>query len=161
MASSEISTQQYAGFVSRAIALVVDLIVISGVILFGSAVIDLLNEFFRFSSHFFDHLADFTKLALQIGFPIAYFILFNYMFGQTPGKMLMGLRITTANGSTLSFRRAVIRFFLMVLIAGLVMIGYAWVLIDRRRRGWHDILARTTVVYTDDMVNYRVTHFRS
>jgi uncharacterized RDD family membrane protein YckC len=32
-------------------------------------------------------------------------------------------------------------------VSGIFFLGYLWILVDDRRQGWHDKLARTLVVY--------------
>jgi len=75
-----------------------------------------------------------------------YFTLFHFLAGQTPGKMLAGLRVETTEGEPLTFSQAFLRSvggLLQLLPAGL---GYLLVLSNPERRGWNDRLAGTQVV---------------
>ena len=75
-----------------------------------------------------------------------YFTLFHFLVGQTPGKMLTGLRVETTEGEPLSFAQAFLRSvggLLQLLPVGL---GYLVVLFNSERRGWNDQLAGTRVV---------------
>lgn len=75
-----------------------------------------------------------------------YFTLFHFLTGQTPGKMLTGLRVETTEGEPLAFSQAFLRSvggLLQLLPAGL---GYLVLLTDHERRGWNDRLAGTRVV---------------
>lgn len=75
-----------------------------------------------------------------------YFTLFHFLAGQTPGKMLSGLRVETNDGGPLSFGHAFLRSvggLLQLLPAGL---GYLVILTNAERRGWNDRLAGTRVV---------------
>jgi uncharacterized RDD family membrane protein YckC len=75
-----------------------------------------------------------------------YFTLFHFLAGQTPGKMVAGLRVETVEGEPLAFSQAFLRSvggLLQVLPAGL---GYLLVLMSPDRRGWNDRLAGTRVV---------------
>jgi uncharacterized RDD family membrane protein YckC len=59
----------------------------------------------------------------------------------------MGLRVVTIDGKPLTFGRAVVRMFGYFISTVPLYLGFAWVLIDNRRQGWHDKLARTCVIY--------------
>ncbi|MDX2479611.1 MAG: RDD family protein, partial [Desulfuromusa sp.] len=75
-----------------------------------------------------------------------YFTLFHFLAGQTPGKMLTGLRVETTEGEPLAFAQAFLRSvggLLQLLPAGL---GYLVILTNPERRGWNDRLAGTRVV---------------
>lgn len=75
-----------------------------------------------------------------------YFTLFHFLVGQTPGKMLTGLRVETTEGTPLVFSQAFLRSvggLLQLLPAGL---GYLAILTSADRRGWNDQLAGTRLV---------------
>ena len=75
-----------------------------------------------------------------------YFTLFHFLAGQTPGKMLAGLRVETIGGEPLLFSQAFLRSvggLLQLLPAGL---GYLAVFSSVDRRGWNDQLAGTRLV---------------
>ena len=80
-----------------------------------------------------------------------YFTLFHFLVGQTPGKMVTGLRVETTEGEPLAFAQAFLRSvggLLQLLPAGL---GYLLVLFNAERRGWNDRLAGTRVVVLEDL----------
>ncbi len=80
-----------------------------------------------------------------------YFTLFHFLVGQTPGKMLTGLRVETTEGEPLLFSQAFLRSvggLLQLLSAGL---GYLMILSNPERRGWNDRLAGTRVVNLQDL----------
>ncbi len=66
---------------------------------------------------------------------------------STPGKMLVGLRVVRSrDGEVPGFWQWGVRA-LGYFISGLpLLIGFFWVVGNRRRRGWHDYLAATVVV---------------
>lgn len=81
-----------------------------------------------------------------------YFTLFHFLAGQTPGKMLVGLRVETTEGEPLAFAHAFLRSvggLLQLLPVGL---GYLFILTSTERRGWNDRLAGTRVVYLKGLV---------
>jgi len=75
-----------------------------------------------------------------------YNVAFWLTLGGTPGKLLMGIRVVSTQGLRLGFGRALLRLVGYLLSALPFYIGYLWIL-GPKRRGWHDILARTEVVY--------------
>ncbi len=79
-------------------------------------------------------------------------LLFWVTRGATPGKIWVGLRIVdAATGGAVPFPRLVLRYLGYVVSALPLGLGFAWILWDRRRQGWHDKLAGTLVVH--DMPN--------
>jgi uncharacterized RDD family membrane protein YckC len=79
-----------------------------------------------------------------------YFTLFHFLAGQTPGKMLTGLRVETIAGEPLGFSQAFLRSvggLLQLLPLG---IGYLLILTRSDRRGWNDRLAGTRVVVVSE-----------
>jgi uncharacterized RDD family membrane protein YckC len=74
-----------------------------------------------------------------------YFIFFWTVIGQTPGMVLMHLRMTNARGDPPSFVRSAIRLAGLVLSIALLVTGFLPVLFDSRRRGLADFLAGTVV----------------
>jgi uncharacterized RDD family membrane protein YckC len=80
----------------------------------------------------------------------AYLVCFWTLAGQTPGMRLMGLRVASADGHSLRFGRALLRLVGMLVAALPLMAGYALILVDDRRQGLHDKLARTNVLYGAD-----------
>jgi uncharacterized RDD family membrane protein YckC len=89
-----------------------------------------------------------TTTLLSVGFYAGYFLFFWTLNGQTPGKLLMGLRVVTTNGQYISFGQAVRRLIGYFIAAIPFYLGFFWILIDDRRRGWQDKIAGTCVVYT-------------
>jgi uncharacterized RDD family membrane protein YckC len=76
---------------------------------------------------------------------MAYFVLFNGMEGQTPGKWFLRLRVVGAENQRIGYRRACLRWIAMVAFAP-VLLGFLWVLWSREKRAWHDYVARTWVI---------------
>ena len=66
--------------------------------------------------------------------------------GGTPGKLALGLRVTTENGSYPSFLRATGRYFAKILSALILLIGYIMVAFDSHKQGLHDKIAGTYVI---------------
>ncbi|EGL83171.1 RDD domain containing protein [Caldalkalibacillus thermarum TA2.A1] len=77
-----------------------------------------------------------------------YFIVMTKVLGQTLGKMLFGLRVVKADGTPLDWGTAIFREGVGRFLAQYVFhIGYIWVAFHPRKKGWHDYIADTYVVY--------------
>jgi uncharacterized RDD family membrane protein YckC len=84
--------------------------------------------------------------ALVLGASAAYFIVSWVRGGQTVGMRPWRLRIVAADGGAITFARAALRFAAALISLGACGLGFLWCLIDRERRGWHDICAGTLLV---------------
>jgi uncharacterized RDD family membrane protein YckC len=78
---------------------------------------------------------------------VGYFVLFWTLAGETPGMRLMRMRVVDEHGAPPGVGRSLLRIVGAVLAAIPFFAGYLLVLVDDRRRGLHDMIARTVVVY--------------
>jgi uncharacterized RDD family membrane protein YckC len=69
--------------------------------------------------------------------------------GQTPGMRVAGIRVVRdRDGGRVGWGAAILRLIGWWVSAAVLYIGFAWILIDARRRGWHDLIAGTCVIST-------------
>lgn len=89
------------------------------------------------------------KDILLYGVQVFYFILCTYHAGTTPGKRVMNLRVVSAvEEEKLSFLNVLYRETVGRFLSGLVLcIGYILIGIDKEKRGLHDMLCDTRVIY--------------
>ncbi len=82
-----------------------------------------------------------------VALALLYFPFFWARGGQTPGMKLFRIRIVRdRDGGPISGGQALLRL-LGYFVNGVVFyIGYVWILVDKRRRGWHDLIAGTVVI---------------
>ncbi len=153
---------QYAGFVTRLIAFATDQLLVLGIILTTNTLVMLVLSFFQVTvSDVFSFSGNYTNLAqlarimavglglfINVAFYVGYFILFWMLVGQTPGKMLMGVRVVSFDGRPLSLVQAIKRLLGYYLSLLPFFMGFIWVLVSDTRQGWHDKLAHTYVIYT-------------
>jgi len=76
----------------------------------------------------------------------AYHIAFWSLAGWTPGKWLLGLRVTALDGRRPGLARSAVRFAAYTLSIVPLMAGVLAIALDPMRRAWHDRLAGTLVV---------------
>lgn len=80
-----------------------------------------------------------------------YFAKFESGVNQaTPGKRIMGLKVTNTSGERLSFGRATGRFFGKI-VTGIIPFGIGWMLAGwtGRKQALHDMMASTCVVFRE------------
>jgi uncharacterized RDD family membrane protein YckC len=92
-----------------------------------------------------------SGMSIAIGFiqlfSIAYFVGFWTWRGQTPGMMLLGLRVARdTDGANPGFGRSLVRYVGYIVSSIALYIGFIWVAFDPRKQGWHDKMAGTVVV---------------
>jgi len=76
----------------------------------------------------------------------AYFTWFHGATGQTPGKMLLGLRVIQTSGDQMTFGLAFLRYVGYLISCLFFLLGFLWIAFDRKKQGWHDKIAATLVV---------------
>ncbi|MFL3876380.1 RDD family protein [Wolbachia endosymbiont of Trichogramma kaykai] len=84
---------------------------------------------------------------------VQFIMLFSYVaymwirFGATPGKLLLGLRVVSAQTfEKLTLKQAIKRFFSFILSTVPLFLGFIWANFDKRCQTWHDKIADTVVV---------------
>jgi uncharacterized RDD family membrane protein YckC len=125
-----VSSQQYAGFWRRFAGLFVD-----GIIVFAiTAVI---------GSLLFEPV---TVTSFSTIISWAYQLYFLSQKGQTPGAMLLGIKLVDANGKLLTLGPLVVRILMAYVSGAVILIGYLWMLWDANKQTWHDKVANGYVV---------------
>jgi uncharacterized RDD family membrane protein YckC len=81
-----------------------------------------------------------------LGVLFAYFSAFWLRSGQTLAMKTWRIRLVDQAGCTLSFKQAVLRFFLALIGLLLGGIGFWWALFDRDRQFLHDRIVGTRLV---------------
>lgn len=138
----------YAGLVTRAVAFVIDAAIVNGVAFVVGASASLALSIFGVS---LDELPSTVSILVGAGgwllLNIAYFAGSWTLTGQTRGMRFMTIRVVLADGRPLSVRRALRRLLGMVIAALPLFAGYLLILVDDRRRGLHDRIAGTVVLF--------------
>lgn len=148
-----------AGIVSRAAAYIIDAVVVAWLVSATSFVLGALRSLI--SSGPADTGPIDSGLSSAAGLGLAataagvavvattYFTLSWWLFGRSVGKLALGLRVVNHTGGRPSFTRSVVRS-LMYYVSAIFMLGFIWIGLSPTRRGWHDRVARTWVVYDWD-----------
>lgn len=86
-------------------------------------------------------------ILLVILFTLAYFPWFWTHGGQTPGMRMMHIRVVRdADGGPIGWGPAILRLIGYWVNQAVFYIGFIWIFVDKRRRGWHDLIAGTVVI---------------
>ena len=142
--------QPYAGAVTRAVAFALDMALLNAVLFVAGTVTALIVGAFGEVSIDLDALT--VALSAVIWWLVfsIYFSAFWSLTGQTPGMRVMGVRVMTAEGTSLRPRRSLLRVAGMVAAAIPIFAGFLPILVNDRRMGLHDLIARTVVRYAED-----------
>ncbi len=85
---------------------------------------------------------------LTVAFVWLYFALFESSSLQgTPGKLVVGLKVTTRGGRRVSFVRATLRHFGKILSVLPLFFGYLLIALTPKKQGLHDMIAGCLVVH--------------
>ena len=139
-----LSKNFYAGFWTRFIAYVLDMIVVYSLAsLLNTVSFGLLNRQFDFPI-----LGEESLSYVIVMF--TYFISMTYFFSQTLGKMIMKIKVETNKGDKLGLMDVVYRELVgRLLTIFLVYIPYLAVAFTNKKKGLHDYIADTVVVKED------------
>ena len=143
----------YAGAVTRVLAIGLDAALLSGTLLLISTLLALLvSSVFSLEGDSKTVTIAFGAFAWWVAAGL-YLATFWSLAERTPGMTFFGLRILSERGGRVPPRqdlRRLLGFIAAVLPFGLGFIG---ILTDERRRGWHDRLASTVVLYADPEID--------
>jgi uncharacterized RDD family membrane protein YckC len=134
----------YAGLVTRAIAIVIDALLIDAAAIAVTGAVLLLESVFGPSSNH-HALAIVAGGALFFVWVACYFVTFWTTTGQTPGSRVMQIRLARADRGHVGTGRALVRLAGMVLSLPLLW-GYLPILWTARRRTAFDLMAGTVVM---------------
>ena len=90
-----------------------------------------------------------ATILFLVGFLVGllYFPFFWARGGQTPGMRPFDLRVVRdSDGGAIGWGTALLRLVGLVIAGAVFYLGYIWIFIDKRRRGWQDLIAGTIVV---------------
>jgi uncharacterized RDD family membrane protein YckC len=90
-----------------------------------------------------------ARHAMPIYYPIffLYDVIMNGRFGATIGKMAIGARIVLWNGAPIGYSRAALRWVAARVSDFFFFAGYLIIAMRADKRGLHDLLAGTRVIY--------------
>ena len=146
---------QSAGFWKRFLAVLIDNLVLSPILLGGYFLILLFVAalYHREGAAISDTASVVFTVLIWLWvtlMTVLYFTVMHGWRGQTLGKMAMGLKVVRSDGRNVSYGTAFLRHLMWILLANLsVMIFYIFLAVHPQKRGWHDLIADTRVIELD------------
>lgn len=145
--AAEMAARPKAGFWIRFVAYFFDGAIV-GFVQF------LLGLAFGLVTGLFAHSAGETQTALSvlsgllgITISLVYGVFFIGYCGQTPGKMVVRVKVMRTDGQELGYGRAFLREVIGKFLSGILLcIGYLMVAFDSQKQGLHDKIADTYVI---------------
>jgi uncharacterized RDD family membrane protein YckC len=92
-------------------------------------------------------------LLMTVFISMFYFTYFHGAAGQTPGKMILGLKVVQSTGEQMTFGLAFLRWVGYIISAVVFYIGFVWIAFDAKKQGWHDKIAGTVVIRVRNIVD--------
>jgi len=78
---------------------------------------------------------------------VGYFPYFWSTSGQTPGMKMLRIKVVRdLDGGPVSIGQAILRLIGYWVSSAVFYLGFIWIFVDRRRRGWMDLIAGTVVI---------------
>ena len=139
----------YAGFFVRLSAYIIDCIIVGIALLIiriPKLIIYMMNPDVFFIKPILFQFSVFDVVIYLCG--LTYFVLMTYYCSGTLGKKLFNLKVCKATDEELSLVTIIYRESIGRYLSGLILfIGYIMIGVDSKKRGLHDILSDTLVVY--------------
>jgi len=145
---------EFAPHGGRLVAYIIDSIIVSilvtvfaviGAIALGAGATIVDNRVTEISSGAAAAAVVFFLIATLVG--LLYFPFFWARGGQTPGMRPFALRVVRdSDGGSIGWGTALLRLVGLIIAGAVFYLGYIWIFIDKRRRGWQDLIAGTIVV---------------
>ncbi|MCU7725999.1 RDD family protein [Actinoplanes sp. KI2] len=132
----------FAGVVSRTIAYVVDSLIVSVASVGTATGMSLIASVLGSDAHALAKTLTTVYLAVLPAVFALYCAVFWGLTGRTPGMALAGVRVVNMSRGRVRWIAALARGILLAYFP----IGALWMLVDRRHRAIHDLIARTLVV---------------
>ena len=149
VAARESLQGHYAGFASRFLSFVVDMIIITAIFLLILAAISFSAKILTGRDVAF-HRGDIWVI---IGYALWAFIYFARSWGangRTAGMAIFGVQVVRDDGGDVSERKAALRTLVFPLSFLFLGLGFLGIVLGDRRRALHDVIAGTTVIYCWD-----------
>ncbi len=147
---------EYAGFWVRFGAGVIDILVLLGIYCIILNIVSWIAISFSMASAFGSQPNNLAVIQRLVSNPIiltvfgavkvAYFVGFWTWRGQTPGKMVLGIKVIRTDSSPITLGYAFLRYLGYIVSAVILYIGFIWIAFDSRKQGIHDKIADTYVV---------------
>lgn len=156
---------QTIGFFKRIVLVVYDGLLLFAVAFFLSALLMGLFQWLAPANFFVDpalledpkmrQLTDLGRLVgnvlVTINCLIVSFLFYGWFWthgGQTLGMRTWNLYLIKPDGKFIDWNTAAKRYLAAIVSWLALGLGFTWILVNKRKRAWHDILSNTQIVYS-------------
>lgn len=145
---------KYAGFWTRFWAYLFDLLIIASI---GWLLIRPVFRLFNLELQTSIWYAPITIISIIVFY--GYFLLMTYFFGQTLGKMILGIRVVSLHPEKLSLSTLVFREIVGRIISVVPFnLPYIVVGFTPKKQAIHDFIADTVVIHEEDYQKRRIAN---
>lgn len=131
-------TQKHCGLLRLLLVITYDIVIVVGLLLIATA---LASPFDNDNQHAMRDIGFTLYLALFWFFYLA--ICWRHG-GMTLGMRAWHVKMDSDHGRP-SWGQCVLRFLVSILSAGVIGLGFAWILWERKNRSWHDLASNTSL----------------
>ena len=137
------SPSSYGGFWIRVVAYIID-VVILGIV---GAIFSIPFAVNYSDVNSLNSAAARTSNGIDLVLSFLYFTLLWTYMGASLGQRILGMHVVdAATGQPITFGKAALRWFGLIISFFVCFIGVIWVAFDQRKQGWMDKIAGTVVV---------------
>jgi uncharacterized RDD family membrane protein YckC len=140
-------TGPYPGLVTRSVAFVADMVIVSAIAFVVTAGVALVVSALDPGQNSVELPAVLATAAGWLVLAAAYLVGFWVLVGHTPGMRVMGIRLTGAHGERVTLARGLRRLVGLGLSFLSLGLGFLLILVDDRRRALQDRVGGTVVVW--------------
>ncbi|MEW6145110.1 MAG: RDD family protein [Thermodesulfobacteriota bacterium] len=134
-----------AGFVSRALALIIDILIVSLIALLAVFAGLFVVYGFDFGAYGSGNIIQ-PLYAVLFLLSSTYFVFFHGYGGKTVGKTVMGIKLMNSEGEGVGLWESFVRWVGYYISGAFLFAGFLWFLVDSECQTWHDKIAGTYVV---------------
>ncbi len=148
-AIEQLALDEYVGFGSRVLASLVDTLALMLVVVPTMMAIYGIGAWQGSAEQF--AVLGIWDVFINYVFPTAAVLAFWYYFAATPGKMLVNASIVDADTLGKASNKQLLIRYLGYFVSSLPLgLGFLWIAFDKRKQGWHDKMAKTVVIRSQD-----------
>lgn len=142
---------RYGGFWLRLVAAIIDGIILQVSLFIIGLIVGIFVGIFMGVAGSSTEEVQLVSMSIGYGIGIIgqwlYFTIFEISGWQaTPGKKVLGLKVTDMEGQQIGFGQANIRYWSKIISALILLIGFIMIAFTEKKQGLHDIFAKTLVI---------------
>jgi uncharacterized RDD family membrane protein YckC len=141
----EADVYNLAGFISRALAMIIDIAIVSMIALLSVFAGLFIVYGFNFGAYGSGNITLPLYLILFL-LSSTYFVFLHGYGGKTAGKMFLGIKLINNEGEGVGLWEAFVRWIGYYISGVFLFAGFLWFLVDSECQTWHDKIAGTYVV---------------